>query len=283
MAEIVKQQDNKLQIDSKAAFCELLNHKLPPDTKLFTEIIKEFDDAILKKYPKVHASALSNVHGDWYEWFIALSAWNYFAKTKGAYLALTLPNIVQFDVVELYEKSLYDLVVDLRNKVQQTASVRLITSNPDFVIIDRKYLESPALELPKEISKPIEKITEDALHQIEKAYAYFISKCTFDGIIGYISAKSSLRPDRRLQIPHEGSLMKAIYTHLQTRKWIINPPGLKYYAFTTAATDADKKALKTVATHSITTVFSIPQAAVDEVFVVNSLADCNAAFKRILF
>jgi len=53
--------------------------------------------------------------------------------------------------------------------------------------------------------------------------------------------------------------MKAIYTHLQTREWIINLKGLKYYAFSTKI--SDKNALKTVATHSITTVSSLPQAA----------------------
>ena len=278
MTEIVKQQDKKLQIDSKAAFCELLSHKLPSDSKQFIATINDFDRTILKKYPKITGSALNNVHGDWYEWFIALAAWRYYIKTRKSYLALMLPNITQFDVIELYKKDLYDLIVDLRNKVHQSASVRLITSNPDFVIIDPKHLD-----MPKEIVKPIENICEDALRQIENAYAHFISKCGFENIVGYISVKSSLRPDRRLQIPHEGSLMKAIYTHLQTRKWIINPPGLKYYAFTAAATDADKKALKTVATHSITTVSSIPQAAVDEVFVVNSIADCDAVFKRVLF
>jgi len=275
MKAIVKQQGSRLQIDSKAAFCELLDHKTPPDTKSFIEIIKDFDRAILQKYPKVTGNALNNVHGDWYEWFIAIAAWNYFVKTKGSFLALMLPNITQFDVVALYEKSLYNLVVDLRNKVYQTASVHLITSNPDFVLIDPKHLS-----LPEELTKPIVKINEDVLTRLESVHSFFTSKCSFDTIVGYVSIKLSLRPDRRLQIPHEGSLMKAIYTHLQTRKWIINPPGLKYYAFTAAATDADKKALKTVATHSITTVLNIPQAAVDDVFVVNSFKDCDLVFRR---
>jgi HEAT repeat protein len=35
--------------------------------------------------------------------------------------------------------------------------------------------------------------------------------------------------------------MKALYTHLQTRKWIINPAGLKYYAIATKINNADKE------------------------------------------
>ena len=65
--------------------------------------------------------------------------------------------------------------------------------------------------------------------------------------------------------------MKALYVHLQTRQWILKPNGLKYYAMATVVGPKDRDALKTVATHSITTVHSLPQAAVDEVYEVNSL------------
>ena len=76
--------------------------------------------------------------------------------------------------------------------------------------------------------------------------------------------------------------MKATYIHLQTREWVINPRGLKYYAASTEVGDADRNALKTVATHSITNVQSLPQTAVDEVFVINSLIQANQAFDKIL-
>ena len=76
--------------------------------------------------------------------------------------------------------------------------------------------------------------------------------------------------------------MKAIYTHMQTREWILNPKGLKYYAISTKVGSSDRNALKTVATHSITTVQSIPQAAVDEVFEINSLQQAEAVFAQIL-
>jgi hypothetical protein len=57
---------------------------------------------------------------------------------------------------------------------------------------------------------------------------------------------------------------------------------LNYYAISANVNEPDKKALKTVATHSITTVFNIPQAAVDEVFEINSLQQCINVFKQIL-
>jgi len=48
-------------------------------------------------------------------------------------------------------------------------------------------------------------------------------------------------------MPHESSLMKALYMHLQTRQWILKPRGLRYYAIAPEVSDADRAALRTVA------------------------------------
>jgi hypothetical protein len=85
-----------------------------------------------------------------------------------------------------------------------------------------------------------------------------------------------------LQLSHEGSLMKAMYVHLQTRDWIINTKGLRYYGAATHVSDADRRGLRTVATHSIINVQSVPQAAVDDVFTINSNADTDKVFNLIL-
>lgn len=73
----------------------------------------------------------------------------------------------------------------------------------------------------------------ETLDKIDNIYRDFIGYAELDDIAGYLSVKTSLRPDRRLQLAHEGSLMKAIYTHLQTRTWTINPKGVKYYGAAT--------------------------------------------------
>ncbi|MCC5846693.1 MAG: Cfr10I/Bse634I family restriction endonuclease [Verrucomicrobia bacterium] len=99
---------------------------------------------------------------------------------------------------------------------------------------------------------------------------------TFKTIVGFAATKTSFRPDRRLQIPHEGSLMKAIYAHLVTREWELKPRGLKYLAIACKVGEPDRRALKTVATHSITTVTDLPKAAVDEVYRINSFDELNA-------
>lgn len=277
MTLATKSSNGKYRINKKEAFCELLEGNLPARNKPFSQLISEFDEELLRQYPDITREARANAHGDWYEWLLAINAWNYHVEHSDSFLAILLPNKSQFDVAQLYKEELYNLIVDLREKVIEATDVRLITSNPDFVILDLKNINVDEVSF-----QPIENATIDSLTGIEKAYQYFQGKCAFEDIIGYASVKLSVRPDRRLQIPHEGSLMKAIYTHLQTRKWIIHPKGLKYYAISAKFTDADKDALKTVATHSITTVFSVPQAAVDEIFVINSLNQCTDVYGQIL-
>lgn len=276
MIYIRKIKDGKSQIIKDEAFCTLLNNQLPEPHQPLTEVLLFLAKTIKEFDPTVTKDALSNAAGDWYEWLLAVSAWNFCAENPAANLALLTPNKSQFDIASLYNEKLYNLIKDLKSKVLLSSSVQLISSNPDFVIIDRKLVDTFISKI-----EPIEIINPIAISKIEQAYKVFTGNCNFEDIIGYISVKSSLRPDRRLQIPHEGSLMKAIYTHLQTREWIMEPKGLKYYAMSTQIKPADERALRTVATHSITTVHSLPQAAVDGVFEVNSLEQARLAFEQI--
>lgn len=265
------------QVIKDLAFYTLLKGILPPEEKEFSLLFKEMDGEVRTEDARITREAMSNVHGDWYEWLLAIAAWNCFVRNKDSHLAILMPNVIQFDVATLYEKRLTDLLADLKRKVAEVSHVQLITSNPDFVIINGDL----ARETMGQVSE-IENFTSDTLKMLEGIYQNFIGRCNFEQIEGYISVKTSLRPDRRLQISHEGSLMKALYAHLQTREWITSPKGLKYYAISTKINKPDRNALKTVATHSLTTVFSLPQAAVDEVFEVNTLRQASQAFSSIL-
>ena len=265
---------NKPQVDKKAAFCELVD--VIPPSKDFDDSLNNICAAILAKHPFVTQDALKNVRGSWYQWLLASSAWNYYCD-GGVYLAALLPNKTRFDIANLYEDRLRDFITDLRQKVSQHANVELVTSNPDFVIMKASDL---ILDLP--FTGKLTSFNSENLDALDRLYEAIVGRCNFDNLIGYISVKTSFRPDRRLQIPHEGSLMKAIYAHLQTRDWIINPKGLRYYAIAMKVGPADKEALRTVATHSITTVNEVPKAAVDNVFVINSEAEAQGVWHSIL-
>lgn len=268
-------------LEKTSAFVELMAIHPLAESESIEEHFRLFDAAVKAAAPKNVSQtsiggALNNAHGDWYEWLLAMSAWNVHTLKGTPYLAVLLPNIRSFDVAQLYEPEIYDLIVDLRTKVKERTSVSLISSNPDFVLID---VTKTDVKLPTDTKLSL---TANSIRFLEELFTAFKGKCSFEALVGYASVKTSLRPDRRLQIPHEGSLMKAIYTHIQTRKWILNPPGLKYYAIAQHLKDADINALKTVATHSITTVQSLPQAAVDAAWQVDTLAEAEAVFLQLL-
>lgn len=277
MSFIKTTSGGKPQVLKNIAFCTLLNGVIPEEDVAISGLFNAFDEQIRAQEKSISREALSNVHGDWYEWLLAISAWNYSASDPDANLALLLPNVTQFDVSKLYVARLNELINDLKKKVMEVSGVQLITSNPDFVIINRELVNEVIGKI-----EPISVISTKVLSQLEHVYTQFIHKCDYAQIEGYVSVKTSLRPDRRLQIPHEGSLMKALYAHLQTREWITNPKGLKYYAIASKITEPDRSALKTVATHSLTTVFTLPQAAVDDVFEVNTIKQAEHAFSWIL-
>ncbi|WP_435138841.1 Cfr10I/Bse634I family restriction endonuclease [Pseudopelagicola sp. nBUS_19] len=267
----------KPQILKREALVQIRNGILPTATERYTGILDDLDAAIWAVAPSVTTPALSNAHGDWYEWMLATVAWNAAAANPNLNLAILLPNKSSLDLASLYVTDLHEKIIDLRKKVEDSSTVQLISSNPDFVIIKRQLADAAFGPIT-----PITNLNEADIEKLSSIYGRVSGQCSFADIVGYLSVKTSFRPDRRLQISHEGSLMKAIYVHLQTREWIINPPGLKYFAMATVVGDPDRASLKTVATHSITTVSSKPEPAVDEVFEVNDPNAAQAAFDVIL-
>lgn len=267
----------KSQILKREAFVEIRKGRIPNNHERFTKILYDMDVAVRAVDPTVSQGALSNAHGDWYEWMLAIASWNLSAEHLGLNVAIPLPNKLLLQLSSLYVESLSAKIDDLRQKVEESSTVQLISSNPDFVLIRRELAD----QLFGTIT-PYSQINVADLERLNSLWTMLVGKCEFEDIVGYLSVKTSLRPDRRLQISHEGSLMKALYVHLQTREWILDPPGLRYYAMATKVGAPDRDSLKTVATHSITTVASIPEPAVDEVYEVDTLEAANEAFREIL-
>jgi len=255
-------QGKRLRIRSKEAFSELFS---PRCKAPFIEQINAADQRIRRDAPNISQGALSNVHGAWYEWILGFHFWNHFVENGGGILAVKLPNVSSFDVADLFEKDLRDYIFDLRQKVAKASNVELVTSNPDFFLCDVGQKNFSALR----DRGPMTDYSSENIVFLDNLFKSLTGFCNLDNIEGFMASKTSFRPDRRLQIPHEGSLMKAIYAHLVTRDWILSPRGLKYYAVACKVGEPDRRALKTVATHSIVTVADLPKAAVDEVFEVN--------------
>jgi len=267
--------DGRRGIDSKITFIDALNGEPVLGLNSFQTVFDRAESLIYNEYSAVSKGAISNVRGNWYEWLLALGTIEFKNETPDANYLLPLPNISQYDCAKLYSEEIYSYIRDLRIKVKSSSGASLITSNPDFVIVE-KGLE---VKLPDIVQNDL---TPHVIEEIDQMYLQLEHKCLLDQLIGYAAAKSSLRPDRRLQIAHEGSLMKALYRHVQTREWLIDARGIKYFAITSAATSADRNALKTIATHSIVDVSSKPEAAVDDLFCVFSGQELRTALELML-
>ncbi|MEI1755645.1 Cfr10I/Bse634I family restriction endonuclease [Acinetobacter baumannii] len=282
---INRNSSGKYALNPKAVFIEYMKSKnnifdffigdaLSEIEALVTELAKNLGVTIDK-------GAFNKCNGDWYEWLLSIRAIEFFITNKPNTLLINLPNISSFDVMALYKPELCEYIFDLREKLK-VKNVNLITSNPDFCIVrlsDQKKIEY----LNKLSDINFGNLSLEMLEIIDTLYKDFINYAELDDIAGYLSVKTSLRPDRRLQLAHEGSLMKALYTHLQTRTWSINPKGIKYFGASKKIGAADREGLKTVATHSITDVKSLPQSAVDELFQINSKSELDICLSKLLY
>ena len=272
MSRVTNHDDGSVSINRNESFVEALARRSPFDLENFTDFIVEIEDGVREEFAGVSRGALNNARGEWYESMIALGA-NEYAIAEGTDFALVrLPNVNSFSCELLYEEEISELIGDLRATLSKEADVSLISSNPDFVVVSTASVEL----------QDTSGAQAGDLEYLNNLYAQFEGACGFDDIIAYCSVKSGLRPDRRLQIAHEGSLMKALYRHIQTRLWAIDAKGISYFGVAGACNKADREALKTVATHSIVDVLGKPESAVDALFQVNSPAELRTALNAIL-
>lgn len=262
-----------MAIDTKDVFCQAFN-RVVGQFNNYETFLNSCGALALLTSPGASQNAINNARGAWYAWILAIESLRFnLAEVNSNYL-IKLPNITQFDSTMLYKHELSDLISDFKTKLIAIGNVNLVTSNPDYVIIRRSVIAT----LPS-----IPTLLSGAdLDRIDVWYKAFINQCELDDIVGYVGAKVSVRPDRRIQLLHEGSLSKAIYAHLQTRQWLINARGIKYYAVSISFTDADKNGLRSVATHSIASAALKPEPAVDDVVSVFDTLTGNAFFTAAL-
>lgn len=272
MQSIVNYKAGKPQIDKLQAFTEATKEVSFEAEMLMKDLMSKIDKMLLEEEPSIQQGAFNNGHGAWFEWCIGLIALIVSQQRKD-FVLVPLPNVRQYNVFKLYSHNIYNLVSDLQSKVKKSYNVNFVTSNPDFVILRYKG---------NSLEGFLESSTKEKVELLRSWHLRFDTQCEFEDVVGFLSVKHSLRPDRRLQIAHEGSLMKAIYTHIQTRLWLPNAQGFKYFAMSgSQVSEADRHAMATIATHSITSVQSIPQPAVDGLFEGTSFLKIKSSIELI--
>lgn len=222
---------------------------------------------------KIDQNAFNNARGEWFELIINSRFYN-LSKQSEKFCIFSIPNVTSVNFIDFFNE-------DIRNRLKEleshliTQDIELKMSNPDFLCVNL------ARFTPNDITNifshnPITQFNEANIDFLDNLYRQFISKCGAEDILFAISAKTSVRPDRRYQFVHEGNIIKALAAHLQTRLWKTNF-NIAYYALTNKKpTNPDKKVLRTAAVSSITNVFSKSVRAVDDIFQIERLRDINA-------
>ena len=161
--------NEKPQIKAKEALSELLNNEIPSMTQDLSALFEDFDNVIKSINTDIKDGALNKVHGDWYEWLLAIEFWNFRIKNNRNYLILNLPNVSQFDCSRLYLKNLSEYIDNLKDKVFEASQAELISSNPDYVMIDIS-----TMKINESYSELITEITPNTISMLTNAYEDFI-------------------------------------------------------------------------------------------------------------
>lgn len=267
-----------MAIDTRRVFCTALADGKVLKVESFSDFLSSCDKIQLNRDPETTVSALANARGRWYEWLIGLGYWEFAAaRQRVGYALIPLPDVRSFDASRIYEENISDFVDDLRLKVHKMSGVSLVTSNPDFVFI--RLREN---QVVTQWARNFGRVAVSHLEELDERYLEVVGKSEFGDVVGYLSAKVSLRPDRRLQVAHEGSLVKAIFRHIQTRLWDFTAPAPFYLLATLRFNIHDTEALNTVATHSLVTVDSLPEKAVDSVIAIDSGHELADLFEKMI-
>lgn len=270
----------KAQVDTKTIFISNLQYLDELTNLNFTEFlniceIKAKREGTKITSTKITQQALGNARGKWFEWLIVLGFWRWALDNSNIKFTLAqLPNVTSFDSAKLFKPKIQKAIRKFK-EVLLESDVTMVTSNPDFVILRRSPYEDALFENLQDLS-----ITKATLERISEHYLKFVDSGNLNDIFGYLAVKSSMRPDRRLQIAHEGSTYKALSKNI-SKSLEIEEYIPYFFAVTSKTNDKDRLALKTVATHSIAENTSKPIRAVDQVFDVNSYQDLCTTFDEL--
>lgn len=221
--------------------------------------------------------AFNNARGDWLELILSAYFWNAAVDRNEDILVVRLPNVMRMSFIELFDKESQKLINFGLMKTLNKHGARLDMSNPDIIGVHIKRSKLPSI-----FHKKLDRLGVKEASMLFDAYKILLGKCSYNGILFGLSIKTSLRGDRRYQIVHEGSIVKAFIAHLQTRYWDTSFETKFYGAVTDNVSEQDHEIFKTAATHSIVNVFSPSVKAVDKVYHVPTTADVEKMINEIL-
>lgn len=264
------------RIKPELAFAFAYGSKVPSGP--IEHILKSLEDCVRRACHELQLKepgdqAIGRARGDWFEYICDITLRN-IPKPMGVAVA-RLPNVTSLRFEELLIPDQRAMIVEGLQELLRKSDAKLEMSNPDFVCA---RIEGP---LSRVLTEPIRAGNKEDLDRLAKAYQDLRGQLDFRNILFCIGTKTSTRADRRYQLIHEASVVKALVAHLQVRCWYPHH-SVRYYVMATDLTDADREVFRTAATHSITDVFAQPVRAIDDVFPVTTVEDIQQAAHEML-
>ena len=213
----------KVAVQIMPTFLAALSHRMPSQVGDFSNFFTECETLILDECAQFgkdrpEPSAFGRARGDWYEWLFSLGSWEYLHNKEEPIerFFVPLPNRDKFDYLTLYNDRIFGYFGELKDSLEQN-NVTLSSSNPDFAMI-----ETEADGTLPPFANPI---TAELIEQLNSMCHQLVSQLNFEQFIDFVSVKTSVRGDRRLQLPAEAALVKAFYEHLKGR---LSSPQFQY-------------------------------------------------------
>jgi Cfr10I/Bse634I restriction endonuclease len=161
----------------------------------FLDIVDRIEQVVVQKSTQpIKQGSLNNCRGTWYELaFIREAHRSILQSTENLYI-VKMGSETSIKFWEIYKKESrqkYDSLIDIFKNREEPIFIRC--STPDFVVISRDIIRDSSIShILQNLSPPLKEINE--LYKVIK------NKCLPHQVKGFISLKTSNRPDRRYQI-----------------------------------------------------------------------------------
>jgi Cfr10I/Bse634I restriction endonuclease len=182
---------------------ELIYPSLNLNGLTFLQIVDRIEQAVVKKATQsITQGSLNNCRGTWHELAFVMEAHRSILQSTENLYIVKMGSETSIKFWEIYQKESrqkYDLLIDIFKKKEEPIFIRC--STPDFVVISRDIIRDSS-------SSNILQNPSPRLNEINDLYKVIKNKCLPHQVKGFISLKTSNRPDRRYQILVEANVTK---------------------------------------------------------------------------
>ncbi|MCW3999746.1 MAG: Cfr10I/Bse634I family restriction endonuclease [Candidatus Bathyarchaeota archaeon] len=281
---IILNSKSKIEARHNEPFCcYFKDHELTGSfDDLLEGIIQRVTYACKTLYPSKQPpsdQSLRNLRGAWFETAIAVISWNASVEHNNLsamkIAVLKFPPASRIQWWDIFDNRAKIVLDEGLFRSLKKVGIKMTLPNPDLLCIGG-INENIANLIDTATVKP----TLDFIRKIEKMYEFVKETCPYNSLKFGLSVKNELKPDRRYLIVYEGSLVKAIISHLQMRFWDITFD-TKYYGLVHKPLSSQDKIVYTnPSIDSIVDVHAKPRKAVDEIIACEEVSDAQEIIKK---